>query len=243
MPALYRGLAPALLRQATYGTLKFGLYYTIKEWVPGTESYTQNVICGVVAGALSSAIANPTDVLKVRMQSSTAMLHIPSKRASLFHCFTDIYDKEGVGGLWRGVSPNAQRAGVVAGVQLSIYDFAKMFFLHHGLLQDNAANHLISSFCAGLCACLASSPMDVVRTRMMNQRRLKSKSDLTLGTTRPNIHKPEVTFYRSSLHCAFVTVRSEGIRALYKGFVPAFMRMGPWNIIFFLVYEQLKKTF
>jgi solute carrier family 25 protein 14/30 len=29
--------------------------------------------------------------------------------------------------------------------------------------------------------------------------------------------------------------------ALYRGFVPSFMRMGPWNVIFFVVYEQLKK--
>ena len=32
-----------------------------------------------------------------------------------------------------------------------------------------------SSFLAGLCACLASSPVDVVRTRMMNQRRLRDE--------------------------------------------------------------------
>jgi len=31
--ALYHGLAPALLRQAVYGTFKYGLYYNIKEMV------------------------------------------------------------------------------------------------------------------------------------------------------------------------------------------------------------------
>ena len=47
-------------------------------------------------------------------------------------------------------------------------------------------------------------------------------------------------FFSSSFECGYVTVRTEGVRALYKGFVPSFMRMGPWNIIFFLVYEKLK---
>jgi hypothetical protein len=47
--------------------------------------------------------------------------------------------------------------------------------------------------------------------------------------------------YRSSLHCCLTTLRNEGVVGLYRGFVPSFMRMGPWNIIFFLVYEQLKK--
>lgn len=62
---LYRGLSPALLRQGIYGTIKFGLYYTIKESVPGPESLVKNVVIAVVAGSVSSALANPTDVLKV----------------------------------------------------------------------------------------------------------------------------------------------------------------------------------
>lgn len=38
----------------------------------------------------------------------------------------------------------------------------------------------------------------------------------------------------------FQTVKYEGVIALYKGFVPTFVRMGPWNIIFFIIYERLK---
>jgi len=36
-------------------------------------------------------------------------------------------------------------------------------------------------------------------------------------------------------------VRTEGVLALYKGFIPNWLRLGPWNIIFFMTYEQLKK--
>ena len=95
-------------------------------------------------------------------------------------------------------------------------------------LGDSAWNHLLSSFCAGLCACLASSPVDVVRTRLMDQRKLL---------------KGHQQIYKSSLDCGWSTLKSEGLSGLYRGFVPSFMRMGPWNIIFFLVYEQLKASF
>jgi len=47
--------------------------------------------------------------------------------------------------------------------------------------------------------------------------------------------------YSGSLDCAVQTIRNEGILALYKGFIPTWVRMGPWNIIFFITYEQLKK--
>ena len=43
------------------------------------------------------------------------------------------------------------------------------------------------------------------------------------------------------VHCGILTIRTEGAGALLKGFVPAFLRMGPRNIIFFLVYERLKE--
>lgn len=47
--------------------------------------------------------------------------------------------------------------------------------------------------------------------------------------------------YSGSLDCAVQTIRNEGLFALYKGFIPTWVRMGPWNIIFFITYEQLKK--
>lgn len=46
--------------------------------------------------------------------------------------------------------------------------------------------------------------------------------------------------YEGTIHCALQTIRTEGFMALYKGFIPAWLRMGPWNIIFFITYEQLK---
>ncbi len=40
---LYSGLTPALLRQATYGSLKYGLFTIL-------QSYGNNFICGLLAG-------------------------------------------------------------------------------------------------------------------------------------------------------------------------------------------------
>jgi solute carrier family 25 protein 14/30 len=58
-------IAPALLRQASYGTLKIGLYHHLKKMNPGEETVLKNVLAGMTSGAVASAIANPTDVLKV----------------------------------------------------------------------------------------------------------------------------------------------------------------------------------
>merc|ERR1719322_195225 len=97
-------------------------------------------------------------------------------RTRMVAAFKDIYINEGIGGLWRGVSPTAQRAALVAGVQLPVYDLTKVFFIRNDILTESPLNNLASSIVAGLCACLASSPMDVIRTRMMDQRKLKIDS-------------------------------------------------------------------
>lgn len=97
---------PAVLRQATYGTIKFGTYYTLKSIATehgllmdrnGNEKVWGNMLCAILAGAISSAIATPTDVLKVRMQVHGK----GTDSLGLFGCFKQIYKCEGVAGLWR----------------------------------------------------------------------------------------------------------------------------------------------
>lgn len=83
-----------------------------------------------------------------------------------------------------------------------------------------------SSFTCGLAGALASNPVDVVRTRMMNQRVLRDG---------------KCPGYKGTLDCLLQTWKNEGFFALYKGFWPNWLRLGPWNIIFFVTYEQLKK--
>ena len=274
----------------------------ISNQIGGEESLTTNVSIAVVAGAVSSAVANPTDVLKVRMQSGKSYVDKESNKAvnqvktvdaqsirekysntdrkariGLIGAFKDVYQKEGIGGLWRGVSPTAQRASLVAGVQLPAYDLSQQLFIRHNVFTEAYVNNLAASIVAGLCACLASNPFDVIRTRMMDQRKLinvttanrankmqnltksakmsntnsrpknpfqtsnlNDNSNLTSNSVGKEIKSEHPTIYRSSFQCGYSTIRNEGFIALYRGFVPAFMRMGPWNIIFFLTYEQLK---
>ncbi|XP_030305122.1 brain mitochondrial carrier protein 1 isoform X1 [Calypte anna] len=260
--ALYSGIAPALLRQASYGTIKIGIYQSLKRLfvdrmeAPGKsstccslsspgiqllnlcvlqaragsglvssgkcwdETLLINVICGVVSGVISSALANPTDVLKIRMQAQGSLF-----QGGMIGSFIDIYQQEGTRGLWRGVVPTAQRAAIVVGVELPVYDITKKHLILSGLMGDTIFAHFVSSFTCGLAGAIASNPVDVVRTRMMNQRAIVGSTEL----------------YRGTLDGLLKTWKSEGFSALYKGFWPNWLRLGPWNIIFFITYEQLKR--
>ncbi|XP_065600025.1 kidney mitochondrial carrier protein 1 isoform X2 [Cyrtonyx montezumae] len=210
LKALYSGIAPAMLRQASYGTIKIGTYQSLKRmFVEHPE------------GVISSSIANPTDVLKIRMQAQGSVI-----RGGMMCNFIQIYQNEGTKGLWKGVSLTAQRAALVVGVELPVYDFTKKQIIMSGYMGDTVYTHFLSSFTCGLAGALASNPIDVVRTRMMNQ------------ASQPNGGHSN---YKGTLDCLLQTWKSEGFFALYKGFWPNWLRLGPWNIIFFVTYEQLKK--
>ncbi|XP_035759565.1 brain mitochondrial carrier protein 1 [Egretta garzetta] len=174
------------------------------------ETLLINVICGVVSGVISSAIANPTDVLKIRMQAQGSLF-----QGGMIGSFIDIYQQEGTRGLWRGVVPTAQRAAIVVGVELPVYDITKKHLILSGLMGDTIFAHFVSSFTCGLAGAIASNPVDVVRTRMMNQRAIVGSTEL----------------YKGTLDGLVKTWKSEGFFALYKGFWPNWLRLGPWNII------------
>ncbi|XP_010220925.1 PREDICTED: kidney mitochondrial carrier protein 1-like, partial [Tinamus guttatus] len=184
------------------------------------ETLMINVLCGVLSGVISSAIANPTDVLKIRMQAQGSMI-----RGGMMGNFIQIYQNEGTKGLWKGVSLTAQRAAIVVGVELPVYDLTKKHIIMSGFMGDTVYTHFLSSFTCGLAGAIASNPIDVVRTRMMNQ------------SWQNGAHSN----YKGTLDCLLQTWKNEGFFALYKGFWPNWLRLGPWNIIFFLTYEQLKK--
>ena len=70
----------------------------------------------------------------------------------------------------------------------------------------------------------------MVKTRMMAQASLAGGG-------------AEQRLYRSSMDCLLKTVQKEGVGALYKGFFPTWSRLGPWQLTFWLCYEQMRLLF
>lgn len=145
----------------------------------------------------------------------------------MIDAFVKIVRADGVSGLWRGFGPNLARNCVVNATELVAYDQAKQVLLASGRFSDNAGTHILSGFCAGFCATMLGSPVDVLKTRVMNQK--------------PNASGQLP--YRGALDCAVQTLRHEGPLAFYKGFVPNFARSGSWNVCAWLSLEQLKKLY
>lgn len=142
-----------------------------------------------------------------------------------FDALKRIVQAEGFQGLWNGVFPNLQRAFLVNMGELACYDHAKGFVIQNRIAEDNIYAHTLASTMSGLAATALSCPADVVKTRMMNQAATNEGKVL----------------YNSSYECLVKTVKVEGIRALWKGFLPTWARLGPWQFVFWVSYEKFRK--
>lgn len=228
--ALFSGVSATVLRQTLYSTTRMGLYDMIKtSWSDkGTGSLPlhRKIAAGLIAGGIGAAVGNPADVAMVRMQADGRLP--PAERRnykSVVDAIGRMARAEGVRSLWRGSSLTVNRAMLVTASQLATYDQAKEGIVGSGAMADGLGTHVTASFAAGIVAAVASNPVDVVKTRVMNMK-------VGAGTKPP---------YDGALDCAVKTVRAEGLMALYKGFIPTVSRQGPFTVVLFVTLEQVRK--
>lgn len=224
---LYKGLTASLMREGSYSTIRIGAYEPMKELLgaddPAHTSLYIKVVAGAITGAFGSAIANPTDLVKVRLQAENKV----KRYSSTVGAFVTIVKNEGIAGLWRGVGPTVKRAALLTATQIPSYDHSKHLILNAGLLDEGTVLHGICSMFAGFMTATITSPVDVIKTRVMNQNVLGKKPSKYLGT---------IDAFRK-IWC------SEGPKGFYKGWFPNWMRIGPHTMVCLMFYEQLRSLF
>ncbi|CAI2374468.1 unnamed protein product [Moneuplotes crassus] len=219
--SLYKGLSATLLRESIYSSLRLGLYEPFKQLFGATDRehtpFYIMILSGASCGMVASAISNPADMIKIRMQAC-------DQKPRQMRChIKEIYSHNGIRGFYRGVEATMSRAVVVNATQLPAYDFTKHKLINHGIMEDNHLCHLVSSITAGVILTLVSGPFDLARTRMMNQ--------------------PAKKIYNSMFDCLMKSIQRDGFISLYKGFTPQWMRFGPFTIVQLLVWEHLRRIF
>ncbi|XP_034124107.1 mitochondrial uncoupling protein 4 isoform X2 [Drosophila guanche] len=188
----------------------------------------KSALCGVTAGAVAQWLASPADLVKVQiqMEGRRRLMGEPPRVHSAGHAFRKIVQRGGIKGLWKGSIPNVQRAALVNLGDLTTYDTIKHLIMDRLQMPDCHTVHVLASVCAGFVAAIMGTPADVVKTRIMNQ---------------PTDNKGNGLLYRGSVDCLRQTVAKEGFPALYKGFLPCWIRMAPWSLTFWLSFEQIRK--
>ncbi|KAL5796831.1 hypothetical protein ACOSQ2_001651 [Xanthoceras sorbifolium] len=182
--SLYLGLTPALTRSVLYGGLRLGLYEPSKyacDWAFGSTNILLKIASGAFAGATATALTNPTEVLKVRLQMNSNL-----RRGGPIAEMRRLISEEGIKALWKGVGPAMARAAALTASQLATYDESKRILIMWTPLEEGFQLHLISSTVAGIVSTCITAPVDMVKTRLMLQRESR-----------------KVGSYKNGFHCAY----------------------------------------
>ena len=90
--ALYSGIVPGLQRQMAFSAIRIGAYESVKNKymemsgvTGGVQLMGVRIAAGVTTGTLAILVAQPTDVVKIRMQAagSTQQYKVGNKRTRL----------------------------------------------------------------------------------------------------------------------------------------------------------------
>ncbi|KAM7467090.1 hypothetical protein LguiB_014652 [Lonicera macranthoides] len=141
---LYAGLSPTLVEIVPYAGLQFGTYDTFKRWTvawnqfrnpsssitDNSNSSIQLFLCGLAAGTVAKVVCHPLDVVKKRFQIEGLPRH-PRYGARVEHrAYRNMYDaviriieREGWGGLYKGIVPSIIKAAPASAVTFVAHEF------------------------------------------------------------------------------------------------------------------------
>ena len=219
--AFWKGIGAAWMRESSYTSLRLGLYSPIKSamGVDSNSHFIMKFTAGSLAGALGSLVGNPFDVLKTRMMASETR-STPSIKSTA----TELFQKQGMKGFYRGIEANILRAMVLNGTKMSCYDQIKDMITVSKIIPSGLPTQFCSAFGAGFFMATTVAPFDMVRTKLMNQ-------------------PTDTKLYNGFVDCFVKIISKNGITGLYAGFIPIWARFAPTTCLQLIIFEQIKPIF
>ncbi|KAH6572962.1 hypothetical protein BASA50_009115 [Batrachochytrium salamandrivorans] len=216
--ALYRGIIPPIMVEAPKRAIKFGandqyrqLY--MKEF-GFEESQGLAVMTGVSAGITEALLVTTPELVKIRMQDK--------RNAGLYKGSGDVVSKimkqEGFLTFGRGLEATMWRHGAWNGGYFGVITLIRSNLPKAESKEGVLLNNFIAGAIGGTVGTIINTPFDVAKTRVQSQMTLPLKYNWTLP--------------------AIATIaREEGVGALYKGFMPKVLRLGPGGGILLVVFD------
>jgi solute carrier family 25 (mitochondrial phosphate transporter), member 23/24/25/41 len=136
----YSGVAPTLMVAVPNFAISYTVYGTLKEYTLDDELFynfrridadsgeskltlSLTVLCGAASGAFATLATFPMDTIRRRMQIQN--LHVPiEERVSSFQQLSRLVTKEGLGSLYRGLTPEILKVIPMVGTMFVVYEWS-----------------------------------------------------------------------------------------------------------------------
>lgn len=148
------GVVAGVARALAYHGLRLGVFPFVNHAFPGGD-VGRKLAVGAACGALGSALCNPLDLAKTRLQRD------PGRYRDSLDALCRIPGEER-GGLFIGAPASVARAAAGSSAQLVAYDVVKS-----ALIDTAFPAVLVATLAATLAYATAAAPFDVVKSRLM----------------------------------------------------------------------------
>lgn len=161
-------------------------------------------------GCAGVIVGHPFDTIKVHLQTQDA--RNPVYRGTL-HCLKSLVAKNGVGGLYRGISSPLAGVAAINAIVFGVYGNVQ----RRATDPDSLKSHFFAGAAAGFAQSAFCSPMELAKTRIQ-----------LLGHGNP-------------LKCLKDIHAVEGLKGVFKGLPITVLREVPGFSTYFVTYELLTR--
>ncbi|KAH7319715.1 mitochondrial 2-oxodicarboxylate carrier 1 [Stachybotrys elegans] len=225
---LYRGITAPILMEAPKRATKFaandewGKIYRNMFGVPQMNQ-PLSVLTGASAGATESFVVVPFELVKIRLQDKASA----GKYSGMVDCVVKTVRNEGPltlyqgleSTLWRHILWNAGYFGCIFQVRQSLPKAETK--------SGKMTNDIIAGSIGGTVGTILNTPLDVVKSRIQNTPRVPG----------------QIPKYNWAWPAVLTVAKEEGFSALYKGFLPKVLRLGPGGGILLVVFTTVMDAF
>ncbi|KAJ1487436.1 mitochondrial carrier domain-containing protein [Baffinella frigidus] len=202
------------------------------------------LLSGMGSGVVSAFALTPFDVVKTRLQVLDSAVGCSHGALSIQGCCVHpatvltggskgirpgavqmigcMVRNEGLPSLWRGTAFSTVAAVPSVGIYMVLYERIKMQLQAGSSGHDRPWAPLVSGAVARSLATLGTSPLELVRIRLMAQHGTRSVGSFALVSA---------------------VVRENGWLALWKGIGPSLYRDVPFSAIYWMLAESLRSRF
>ncbi|KAH6894318.1 mitochondrial 2-oxoglutarate/2-oxoadipate transporter-like protein [Thelonectria olida] len=225
---LYRGISAPILMEAPKRATKFAAN---DEWgkiyrnLFGVDKMNQSlsVLTGASAGATESFVVVPFELVKIRLQDKASA----SKYNGMLDVVAKTIKNEGPLALYQGLESTLWRHILWNAGYFGCIFQVRQLIPKAETKAGQMGNDLVSGAIGGTVGTILNTPMDVVKSRIQNTVKVAGQA-------------PK---YNWAWPAVFTVAREEGFSALYKGFVPKVLRLGPGGGILLVVFTTVMDTF
>ncbi|KAJ3115490.1 hypothetical protein HDU96_000586 [Phlyctochytrium bullatum] len=215
--ALYRGILPPIMVEAPKRSIKFGAneeYGKLYKGMGVKDAQLLSILTGISAGATESLVVVSPDLVKIRLQDKANA----GRYTGTADAFRKIYAAEGFVGFWKGLEATALRHIVWNAGYFGVIQAVRARLPKAETQNGVLLNNFVAGSIGGTVGTILNTPFDVVKSRVQGQIAAPFK-------------------YNWAFPALATIAREEGFGALYKGFVPKVLRLGPGGGILLVVYE------